>query len=355
MEDRRNFYRGCLLGMAVGDAMGCAVDEKTWDEIVQCYGPNGLLGYDLVNDSAWVTSYTQIGAFACNGLLLALSHDKRNYMKYVSLALREWARGQAFPRDPEESHCWVAKLPYMRRKLCRDVRMLDALRTQSLGRGDGTLPGALPEAVAVGLLFDARYMEPEQIGTLTADMIALTHGNPETFLSGVVLAYAIAGILQEPEDPMAEQFENGIHAMLAQFGERYPQAERVASLLRSAIEMAQAGEIPLTAMEQLQCHTAAECLAGAVYAAVTGQDDFDNAMIVAVNHSGRSCAVGALTGAILGAVMGESALPDFYLESLEALPMLRELADDLYAGTPAAGIFDDDWDQKYTQGSPLIS
>ena len=63
-------YRGCLLGMAVGDAMGYPVDSLKLSEIRQNYGPNGLLGYDLVNGYAEISSYTQIAAFACNGLLL---------------------------------------------------------------------------------------------------------------------------------------------------------------------------------------------------------------------------------------------------------------------------------------------
>ena len=33
MADRTDAYRGCLLGLAVGDAMGMPVDEMTWDEI----------------------------------------------------------------------------------------------------------------------------------------------------------------------------------------------------------------------------------------------------------------------------------------------------------------------------------
>ena len=49
-------YRGCLLGLAVGDAMGYTVNDKSWAEICEDYGPNGLLGYDLVNGCAEITS-----------------------------------------------------------------------------------------------------------------------------------------------------------------------------------------------------------------------------------------------------------------------------------------------------------
>ena len=66
-------YRGCLLGLAVGDAMGSTVDSRSLDEIRENYGPNGLLGYDLMNGYAEVTSYTQLTAFTCTGLLLGLT------------------------------------------------------------------------------------------------------------------------------------------------------------------------------------------------------------------------------------------------------------------------------------------
>ena len=69
MISRRSAYRGCLLGMAIGDAMGYPVDTKEISQIRADYGPNGILGYDLVNGYAEVSSHTQIAAFTCNGLL----------------------------------------------------------------------------------------------------------------------------------------------------------------------------------------------------------------------------------------------------------------------------------------------
>ena len=81
--------------------------------------------------------------------------------------------------------------------------------------------------------------------------------------------------------------------------------------------------------------------------------DFDRAMIVSVNHSGRSSAVGAIAGAILGIRLGEEALPEFYMECLEPAEVLRELADDMHTGCPMEmgnRLFDLDWDYKYLNG-----
>ena len=33
VRTRLPYYRGCLLGLAVGDAMGYTVDERYWQEI----------------------------------------------------------------------------------------------------------------------------------------------------------------------------------------------------------------------------------------------------------------------------------------------------------------------------------
>lgn len=359
MENLFGAFRGCLLGLAVGDAMGYTIDDKSWPEIQENYGPNGLLGYDLQDaEYAQVTSYTQIAAFLCNGLLLSISRRKPDHIRCCQLALREWTRSQHFYRDPESSLCWLAKIPSFRRRQCRDARMLDNLRVEAYGtmekpKNNNTAPGAITAAVAVGMFYQPRRMSAEEIGPLTGEIIALTHGSPEAFLPGVVLAYTIAGILQEPEASLEDQFLQAISVMDGQFRSRFPQAETLARQLRKAVRMAKSGTaVPQEGMEALGCLDAGQCLAGAMFACLTAPEDFDAAIITAVNHSGLSAAVGAMTGAILGAKLGEDALPAFYLESLECSHVLQTIADDMACGTPALGLFDDAWDHKYVQGLP---
>ena len=359
MEKNTSRYVGCLLGLAVGDAMGYTVDDKTWDQIRENYGPNGLLGYDLQSDYAEVTSYTQIAAFVANGLLLGVTRSKPDaYLRHVTVALREWAKRQHFPRDPGKSWCWVAQKPALRRRHCRDAWMLDAFRFENLGTvqrpvNKADSPGAITAAAAIALFYNPQRLEPAQLGNLTVNTVALTHGDPNAYLSAVVLAYGLAGILQEPEGSIDEQFLQACDVMEQQFGERFAAAGQIARDVRSAVELARKAEDSRACMEGFGCDTASQCLQGAVYASVVCAEDFDSAMILAVNHSGRSAAVGAVTGAILGARLGSQALPEFYLESLEPIEELRELAADLALGSPAKGLFDDAWDQKYTHGIPL--
>lgn len=358
MGNHLDKYRGCLLGLAVGDAMGMPVDDMTLEQIRESYGPNGLLGYDLRSDYAEITSYTQLAAFVCNALLLSVSRGKGDKkLEYVKLGLKEWTRSQQFARDPESSYCWVAKLPAFRRRHCRDARMLDTLRLAAMGYPEKSpnkynTPGSLTSAIAVGMFYSPQRLTPPQIGELAAQIVGLTHGDPTAFLSAAVLAYAIAGILLEPEMPLEDQFTAAISAMDHQFRGKYSEAYTVAAALTDAVEQSKAAEPMSEVMERFRCYSAMQCLAGAIYASLANQEDFDTAMITAVNHSGYSSAVAGITGAILGARMGYAALPDFYLESLEPVKALCQLADDMVSFTPTKGLFDDDWDQKYVQGIP---
>ena len=359
MESRLPFYRGCLLGLAVGDAMGSSVDNKNWEEICRDYGPNGLLGYDLQHEYAEVSSYTQLAVFAANGLLVGATRGRADtYSLYLTKALREWAKSQQFRTGTEKTMCWVAQVPSLRRRLCMDTRMLDTLTRDTLGTPERpanpfTSPGGLTAAVAAGLFFAPERMEPLQVGLLGAEAVAMLQGDPETFLTGAVLAYSIAGLLQDPDHSLLEQFTQAMDAVQAQFGERFPQTAAISARIDQAVRLTKDSEItPLEAMAGLGCSTASECLAGAIYASLIHAGNFDEAMITAVNHSGRSSAVGAVTGAILGAKLGEESLPEFYLESLEPMDALRELADDIACGRQITRIFDDSWDHKYTQGMP---
>lgn len=357
--EKKQACRGALLGFAIGDAMGYAVDDKRWAEIVETYGPNGLLGYDVVNESAEVTSFTQVAAYVTNGMLVALDRGKGEaYLRFGTAALRQWAKRQHFPRDPDPTALWVAKMPQLRRRRCKDARLLDALRMDPLGTLEKPLNranscGVLSTAVALGAFYEPERMTPEQLMDLTADLAALTHGGREAIFASVFLAYTLAALRQVPDRPLSQQFERSVDVLQARYGDKYP-VRLVAEPVREAIRLAEGRQDPRTVMENFECSTAAQALAGAVYASIRYEDDFDGAMICAVNHSGASCAVAAVTGAILGIRMGADTLPEFYLESLDCAAILTELADDMTRGTVTVSLFDTDWDQKYVHGQPLL-
>ncbi len=362
MENRLAAYKGCLLGLAVGDAMGYTVDHKTLDQIREDYGPNGLLGYDLANGYADITSYTQIASYVCDGLLLGMTRGQLRgvmapYVRYIALAEQEWARLQGYRRDPSAvNYCWVSSADGMQARRCMDTLMLDTLNRNDLGtmeeqRNRYQGPGALTSAIPVGLFFDPQRMGRDEVLRLGAEAVALTHGNPGAFLTGAALAHIISRITWDRETDLRVLIREAITMLQNQFGRAYKQTADVCQSLRMVLALAISPNINQTdAMEQLDCSSAHKVLAGALYSCILHPKSVDEAVIMAVNHSGYSAAVGAVAGAIQGALLGDEAMPEFYLECLEVRETLQELAMDMFQGCPMtkdSNLFDVEWDGKY--------
>ena len=84
LQDRRTkqHFSGCLLGGAVGDALGAPVEFLSIDEIRDKYGPAGIADYDLAYGSRGaITDDTQMTLFTAEGVLRA---DVRWHRKGIS-------------------------------------------------------------------------------------------------------------------------------------------------------------------------------------------------------------------------------------------------------------------------------
>ena len=365
MARKRAAYRGCLLGLAVGDAMGYTVDSHTLAEIREDYGPSGLRGYDPVNGYAEITSYTQLAAFTANGLLYGLTQGRTKgtmspFIQYIARGYLEWAGSQQVMDRPKGTVCWLFHEKTLCQRHCMDTRMKEVILRKRFATPEEpgnnmNTPSTLTTAVGAALFFDPVQMERREITRLGMEAVALTHGDPLTFLSGAFLTELVTGVLLAPENSLDALVERAQRAFTEQFdGEYRRHVNLINGAIKQAVTMSRTPDLaPVDAMERLQCRSAEQVLAGAVYALLAGNGDFDISMIIAVNHSGASAAVGALVGALLGAKLGQEVLPEFYLECLEPAMLLVELADDLYHGCPmemGSRMFDGDWDRKYLHG-----
>ena len=72
-----------------------------------------------------------------------------------------------------------------------------------------------------------------------------------------------------------------------------------------------------------------ETLAIAIYCTHRYFDDFEKAVVASVNHDGDSDSTGAVTGNIIGTIIGYKAIPRFYKTKQEHHDVILKLADDL--------------------------
>lgn len=65
-----NKFKGCLIGGAVGDALGYAVEFMFASDIFGKYGENGITEYKLRSGVAEISDDTQMTLFTATGLLV---------------------------------------------------------------------------------------------------------------------------------------------------------------------------------------------------------------------------------------------------------------------------------------------
>lgn len=104
-------------------------------------------------------------------------------------------------------------------------------------------------------------------------------------------------------------------------------------IMNKAVELSENGAPDLENIHELgEGWVAEETLGIAIYCALKYQNDFSKAVTVAVNHNGDSDSTGVVTGNILGALLGYSAIEDKWKKDLELADVILELTDDLCHG-----------------------
>lgn len=330
--------RGCLLGGAVGDALGAAVEFLTLTDIRTAFGPEGVRGYaPAYGRLGTITDDTQMTLFTAEGLLRGQPRyretgDLASLVAAIHHAYLRWLRTQGY--RPERTVAVAADgwlygwRPLHRRRApgrtcVSALRRGTALGEPALADNDSKGCGAVMRAAPVGL-FAPALGDDVAVFALGARSGALTHGHPSGFLSAGHLAVTVAAL--ERGLGLAAALD-AADATLA--GHR--DAGELQAALAAARRLAEAGPPSPEALETLGGGwVGEEALAIAVCCALTAED-FAAGVLRAVNHSGDSDSTGAIAGNLLGAMLGEAAIPAHWLERLELRQEIGQVADDLAA------------------------
>lgn len=103
MKDIRK-YLGCLLGGAVGDALGYSVEFLQIEQILSRFGKHGIMDYVLVDDVAQISDDTQMTLYTPNGLLFGTTRGMtRGIMEATQATSRSAIGTGSGRRKPETS------------------------------------------------------------------------------------------------------------------------------------------------------------------------------------------------------------------------------------------------------------
>lgn len=281
----RDRFRGTLVGLAAGEALGTPAEFLTAEQVVEKYGViTEMLGggvYDVAPGE--VTDATQMmlclarsladnGAFEPEDIMARLAEWLDSQPHHVSLTVRA-----ALISYRSGTHWDVASR-----------RAFEILGGPTAGNG------SLIRCAPVGLLYCGDAATRHEISLRES---TLTHFDRLAGWSCAafndLIAAALRGELRDELPAIARTFDDG--------------DKRVAAVLR---------DTPVAEVEEIVSSSfVLDTLQTALWT-VLNATDFEHAVTIAVNMGNDATAAGAVTGALAGAVYGESGIPARWLDVL---------------------------------------
>ena len=374
-EVRLDAIRGCLFGGAVGDALGYPVEFLKERALFAQYGPQGITAYEKgFGGKALISDDTQMTLFTANGLLVgdtrgALRGIRAEPRAYVAKAYQDWLKTQDSTLQEVKRHkrctkeggfSWLLDVPELYSRRTPGTTCLSSLR-ENAERGDyiaeprNNRKGCGGVMRVAPMALDSPYHDIETLDLEGAQLAAITHGHSLGYMTAAVLVHVIhrivfpqkgtamslKEIVLEARDTAAKLFAGDSHL------------PELTDIIDRAVRLSENAAGDLDNIRQLgEGWVAEETLGIALYCALRHRNDFSAGVIAAVNHSGDSDSTGAVTGNILGALLGYDAIEPKWKRDLELSEVILELADDLCHGCQMeeySSYQDPEWEAKYIE------
>jgi ADP-ribosyl-[dinitrogen reductase] hydrolase len=325
--------RGCLLGGAVGDALGADVEFDSIGEIRLRRGPGGVTGYPDPERRGRVTDDTQMSLFTAEGLIRADNRfaDRgicnvpavihRAYLRWLLTQVGDESRVPWDEFGSDEPSGWLLQQRELWVRRAPGLTCLSALQSGTAGTPERTINdskgcGGVMRVAPIGLV----AAEPFALAVSAA---AITHTHPTGYLAAGAFAEIISHVTSGTE--LVDAAKLACERTAGEVG-----GDETAAALEAALELAD-GE-PVATPEAVESlgggWVAEEALAIALYCSLTA-DDFSDGVRAAVNHSGDSDSTGSMCGNLLGAVHGVDSVPVEFRDRLAEGRVVDQLASDL--------------------------
>ena len=348
-----------MVGGAVGDALGYAVEFESYRSIARQYGEKGITRYRLDRGLARISDDTQMSLFTAAGILLGMT---RGYTRgimgridtYCSYTYLDWLHTQEWTSRHKDARVdsWLMDVPGLYARRAPGNTCLAALRAIEEGReakNDSCGCGGVMRTAPLALLNQLHsYADGSMLycDMCAAEAARITHKHPLGFIPSAILNDMLMQILEAPEgdrirpERLVENALSRLPEIVSaadenkKYGELWPepiiQQERI---IRKALDLAYSDIRDPFAIESIGGGwTGHEALAIAVYSAARHWDSFEDAIVCSVNHSGDSDSTGAICGNIMGCLLGRNAIPAYFSEQLELRDVIEEIATDLFTG-----------------------
>lgn len=327
----KSYYQACLLGGAIGDALGNPVEFMYSDNIQKKYGKNGITDLELVKGKAQITDDTQMTFFTGDGLLKSaierFDNKKEPVYDIIYKSYKNWYNTQNNNgKTINQNNGWISDINDLYALRAPGTTCLGSLQRGIAGSVENPINnskgcGGVMRVAPVGLMY---YKNPQLAFKIGAECAALTHGNPSGYLPAGVMASIIANLVQGKS--MNESVDNSIEIL-----KKYKGNERTLDLLEKAKIYAASTMSVKDAIKKLgEGWYGDEAIAISVYCSLKYQNNFMQGLVASVNHDGDSDSTGAITGNILGIYLGKDNIPKNWIDKVELSREIKHLANQIY-------------------------
>jgi ADP-ribosylglycohydrolase len=337
----QDLYLGCLIGGAVGDALGAPVEFMSSGEIANQFGPDGIQDYvPAFGKIGAVTDDTQMTLFTAEGIVRswvrAFVHAPNAIPAAIAMAYQRWLHTQGL-KHPLHNHClngWMITQKNLFARRAPGGTCLSGLqRMQTQGdvaNNDGKGCGGVMRVAPIGMYYAslAARVDTNKLDLLNEAFstgcrsAAITHGHPTGQLASGAFAAIVMQLLAKVS--LYEAIEAVLPLLNAS-----PDHEETTLAIEMARRLAKNRPNDSGAIVQLGGGwIAEEALAIALYCALSAPD-FRSGVVLAVNHGGDSDSTGSMAGQLLGAMYGAMAIPASWRVPVELGSVIEAVAYDL--------------------------
>lgn len=338
-------FIGCLLGGAVGDALGAPIEFMTHRDIIRRFGPSGVSDYlPAYGGLGRITDDTQMTLFTADGVIRSAVREAHKGITTVegvtAHAYLRWLQTQGVRPSKDlifgmEETGWLYPIQALHAQRAPGITCLSALKAmKQLGdpaRNDSKGCGGVMRVAPVGLWMAGRTDEADRelCFQVACKIAGLTHGHPSGQLSAGVMAVWVQLLAS------GGSLDTALATSKVILG-KHPRHEETMEAVEQAVSLAEKCRGTLTAYEVHAHHIKAlgegwiaeEALAIAIYCALVA-NDFEHGVRLSINHSGDSDSTGSMTGNLLGCIWGQAGIPQRWLAPLELRTEIETVARDL--------------------------
>lgn len=369
--------RGSLIGGAAGDALGYKIEFLGEKDIFSRYGEKGIQEYevDKLSGKALISDDTQMTLFTANGILVAETRASMHGIggiphKYIQISYQDWLKTQEISFEESRKQprgyangciSWLLDVPELYSRRAPGTTCISSLIRQKLekepsgafihnaqnnSKGCGGIMRAAPLA-----LRDYRYVQMKELDREAAETAAITHGNSLGYMPAAVLVHIISRLIYPEKEQTLKEIVLEARDTAAEIFAGDKHLKELTEVINKAVALSENKDSDLNNIHRIgEGWVAEETLGIALYCSLRHQNDFSAGIIAAVNHRGDSDSTGAVTGNILGALVGYEAINEKWKKNLELSDVILEMADDLCRGCQMSehGHYQDkDWIRKY--------